>query len=49
MGDVDRDCKGSCPGARARVRIRFQERCMGRVDFRIELGSTSDVRMKARL
>lgn len=41
MGDVDSDAEGSCPGAKARVRVRFQQRSMGRIGFRIELESIS--------
>lgn len=49
MGDVDSDGEMSCPGARARDRVRFQERCMSRIGFQTEIRWGSDVRASMTL
>ena len=48
VGDVDAFGEGSVPGVRSKVRVRCSVRCTGWIGLRLELGSSYDVKARAR-
>ena len=49
VGDFNCDGQGTRHVGRSKVRVLCSVRCTGRTGFWIELGSSSDMRMRARL